>query len=41
MAVYVCDDSNSLTITYDENRALVTLPTGPTIARRDRVQPSR
>lgn len=34
MVVYACDDGSSLTVTYDENGALVKLPTGSTMLPR-------
>lgn len=34
MVVYACDDGSGLTVTYDENGALVKLPTGSTMLSR-------
>lgn len=34
MIVYVCDDKSGLTVTYDENSALVKLPAGSTMLSR-------
>lgn len=34
MVVYACDDGSSLTVTYDENSAMVKLPSGSTTLSR-------